>query len=83
VEGQNDFVAEGWLYESFALKGMKNFDGAIKTTQLYASYGDHYAWLSQCNRLYISIEMKQAESIEILMTMLKVTTASCTTAIMN
>ncbi|SYX81751.1 protein of unknown function [Paenibacillus alvei] len=46
-------MAEGWLYESFALKGMKNFDGAIKTTKRYASYGDHYAWLSQCNRLYI------------------------------
>jgi len=52
--GQNDFVAEGWLYESFALKGMKNFEVALKATQQYASYGDHYARLSQCNRsLYL------------------------------
>ncbi|MCY9763930.1 hypothetical protein M5X06_09315 [Paenibacillus alvei] len=70
-EGQNDYVAEGWLYESFVLKRMKNFEGALKATQQYASYGDHYTWLSQYNKLYISIEMKQSESIERLMDMLK------------
>lgn len=69
--GQNDFVAEGWLYESFALMGMKNYEGALKATQQYVSYGDHYAWLSQCNRLYIFIEMKQTEAIDKLMTMLE------------
>ncbi|MBN3523311.1 helix-turn-helix domain-containing protein [Paenibacillus apiarius] len=71
AEGQNDYVAESWLYESFALKGMKNFEGALKATLEYGVYGDHYAWLSKCNELYISIEMKQTEPIEEIMSMLK------------
>lgn len=70
-EGQDDYVAESWLYESVALKGMKNFESALKATQQYAVYGDHYAWLSRCNELYIHIEMKQTEPIEELMSLLK------------
>ncbi|WP_197255304.1 helix-turn-helix domain-containing protein [Paenibacillus dendritiformis] len=71
AEGNNNYVAESWLYESMALKGMKNFEGALKATKAYRSYGDHYAWLSKCNELYISIEMKRIEPIEELMGMLK------------
>lgn len=71
AEGHNDYVAESWLYESFALKGMKNFESALKATVAYRGYGEHYAWLSKCNELYISIEMKQIKPIEELMGMLK------------
>ncbi|WII37332.1 XRE family transcriptional regulator [Paenibacillus thiaminolyticus] len=71
VEGQNEYVAESWLYESFALKGMKNFESALRATLAYSGYGEHYAWLSKCNELYISIEMKQMEPIDELMGMLK------------
>ncbi|MCM3342012.1 helix-turn-helix domain-containing protein [Paenibacillus sp. MER TA 81-3] len=70
-EGQDDYVAEGWLYESVALMGMKNFEGALKITQQYAVYGDHYVRLARCNELYIYIEMKQTEPIEELMSLLK------------
>ena len=70
-EGQDDFVAESWLYESVALMGMKNFEGALKVTKQYAVYGDHYVRLARCNELYIYIEMKQTESIEELMSLLK------------
>ncbi|MCM3294216.1 hypothetical protein M3661_29455 [Paenibacillus sp. MER 180] len=70
-KGQDDYIAESWLYESVALMGMKNYEGALKATQQYVSYGDHYAWLSQCNRLYIFIEMKQTEAIDKLMNMLE------------
>ncbi|MEB9895688.1 helix-turn-helix transcriptional regulator [Bacillus cereus] len=71
AEGQNYYVAEGWLYESFALMGMKEFDSALTATLQYAVYGEHYAWLSKCNVHYISIEMKQTEPIEELMSMVK------------
>ncbi|CAH8767507.1 helix-turn-helix transcriptional regulator [Paenibacillus dendritiformis] len=70
-EGQDDYVAESWLYESVALKGMKNYESALKATAAYSRYGDHYARLSKYNELYISIEMKQIEAIEELMDMLK------------
>ncbi|MFW5438616.1 XRE family transcriptional regulator [Paenibacillus apiarius] len=71
AEGQNYYVAEGWLYESFALMGMKDFDSALTATLQYAVYVEHYAWLSKCNVHYISIEMKQTEPIEELMSMVK------------
>lgn len=70
-EGQDDYIAESWLYESVALMGMKNFEGALQVTQQYAVYGDHYAWLSKLNERYIYIEMKQTEPIEELMSLLK------------
>ncbi|MCY9529415.1 helix-turn-helix transcriptional regulator [Paenibacillus jamilae] len=69
-EGQDDYIAESWLYESVALKGMKNYEGALNSTRQYAVYGDHYAFLSKCNELYISIEMKKTEPIEELMGLL-------------
>ncbi|UHA74898.1 XRE family transcriptional regulator [Paenibacillus sp. 481] len=69
--GQEKYVAEGWLYESFAHKGMGNFKDALHATMQYASYGKHYAWVAKCNEFYISIEMGQTEHIDELMSILK------------
>ncbi|MBN3523664.1 hypothetical protein [Paenibacillus apiarius] len=71
AEGQDKYVAEGWLYESSAYIGMNNFEDALIATKQYALYGEHYSWLSKCNELYISIEMSNTEPIEELMSMLQ------------
>ncbi|MCY9516634.1 helix-turn-helix domain-containing protein [Paenibacillus apiarius] len=71
AEGQDKYVAEGWLYESSAYIGMNNFEDALIATKQYAFYGEHYSWLSKCNELYISIEMSNTEPIEELMSMLQ------------
>ncbi|WP_251572968.1 hypothetical protein [Paenibacillus sp. MER TA 81-3] len=52
AEGQNEYVAEGWLYQSSAYIGMKNFEDALIATRQYAVYGDHYATLSKYNELF-------------------------------
>ncbi|UHA74902.1 helix-turn-helix domain-containing protein [Paenibacillus sp. 481] len=71
AEGHYKYVAEGLLYESFAHKGMKNFEKSLQATKEYATHGKHYAWLSKCNEFYISIEMGQTEHIDELMSMLR------------
>ncbi|MGG0794892.1 helix-turn-helix transcriptional regulator [Brevibacillus laterosporus] len=64
IEGNEKYIAEALLHESFSHKELKNFDAALQITKEYSLYGDYYKDISRLNELLILVEMGKLEVID-------------------
>ncbi|MCR8940218.1 helix-turn-helix transcriptional regulator [Brevibacillus laterosporus] len=70
IEGNQKYIAEALLHESFSYKESKNFDLALQITKEYSVYGDYYKEISRLNELLILVEMGKLEVIDEILTLI-------------
>ncbi|MBG9799237.1 helix-turn-helix domain-containing protein [Brevibacillus laterosporus] len=70
IEGNEKYIAEALLHESFSYKESKNFDSSLQITKEYSVYGDYYKEISRLNELLILVEMGKLEVIDEILTLI-------------